>query len=372
MKNEQWQKAIAVLEGLTNYYKKDSDLFYVLGLSYYQLEQYQNAIIALKKTLHLGGTILREIPTGSAPSNDIMIQIAKAYAKNGDKNNAMIWLKKGFASRYDEKPFLKSDAAFNSLKEDVDFLNLFGQVSKKEMTREEAWKRDIDYLLARIKELHFNLENSVSKIDFENRTHDLKTTISESTDEQIIFKIMSLFGALGSGHNIIIPTSPKTGALKKLPIQMYQFEDGMFIVNAKKGYEKWIGYEVKHIGNKPIDEALKLTGSINARDNDMQTIWLGPYFLSLPAILKGLHIIDDAKKVTLNVKSPNDQKEIITLKGASWNFTGFPKLPKLKKENQPLYLSKTDDNYWSKLLTNKTMYVPVSYTHLTLPTIYSV
>ena len=105
VKNKKWQESITILENLTKHYQNDADLFYLLGLSYYQVEQYQNAITALKKTLDFGGTILTEIPTGSAPSNDIMIKIAEAYAKDGDKSNAILWLRKGFASRYDEDPF---------------------------------------------------------------------------------------------------------------------------------------------------------------------------------------------------------------------------------------------------------------------------
>jgi tetratricopeptide (TPR) repeat protein len=89
VKNEKWQEAIPILENLTEHYQNDGDIFYLLGISYYQDEQYQNAITALKKTLDLGGTILTGIPTGSAPSNDIMIKIAEAYAEDGDKDNAI-------------------------------------------------------------------------------------------------------------------------------------------------------------------------------------------------------------------------------------------------------------------------------------------
>ena len=85
-----------------------------------------NAISALKKTLNLGGTILTGIPTGSAPSNDIMIKIAEAYAEDGDKDNAMLWMRKGFVARYDEKPFLKGSSAFKNFSEDEDFLEVFG------------------------------------------------------------------------------------------------------------------------------------------------------------------------------------------------------------------------------------------------------
>ncbi|NQU32847.1 MAG: hypothetical protein HQ521_06400 [Bacteroidetes bacterium] len=126
VQNEKWKESITILENLTKLNQNDADLFYLLGLSYYQVEKYQKAITALKKTLDLGGTILRGISTGSAPSNDIMIKIAKAYAKDGDKNNAILWLRKGFALRYDEKPFLIGNSAFKSLNEDEDFKKLFG------------------------------------------------------------------------------------------------------------------------------------------------------------------------------------------------------------------------------------------------------
>ena len=49
VKKQKWQDAIPILENLTEHYKNDPDLFYLLGLSYYQIEQYQNAIISLKK-----------------------------------------------------------------------------------------------------------------------------------------------------------------------------------------------------------------------------------------------------------------------------------------------------------------------------------
>jgi tetratricopeptide (TPR) repeat protein len=93
VENEKWQEAIPILEKLTQAYQKDGDIFYLLGLSYYQVHQYPNAINALKKILDLGGgTVLTGNPMGSDPSNDIMIQIAKAYSLNGDKTNAStIW-----------------------------------------------------------------------------------------------------------------------------------------------------------------------------------------------------------------------------------------------------------------------------------------
>ena len=55
-KSEKWKEAIIILESLTEQNQNDGDLFYLLGLSYYQTEQYKKAITALKNTLDLGGT----------------------------------------------------------------------------------------------------------------------------------------------------------------------------------------------------------------------------------------------------------------------------------------------------------------------------
>ena len=358
VKSEKWQEAIPILENLTEHYQNDGDIFYLLGISYYQDEQYQNAITALKKTLNLGGTILTGIPTGSAPSNDIMIKIAEAYAEDGDKANAMLWLRKGFAARYDEKPFLKSSSAFKSFDEDEDFLALFGNDTQKDITREEAWSRDLTYLEKRINELLYVPNHAISKTDLSKEILDIKTNIASLSDEQIVFKIIRLFGALGSGHNFIIPPSPNKGALKKLPVQFYQFNDGLFIVDAEEGFEKWIGYKVDLIENTPAEAALQKTNAVNARDNDMQILWLGPYYLELPDVLKGLGIIKNANQVTVTLSDKKGKSEKVTMNPISWKFSGFPILPKLKTENQPLFLSKTEEYYWSKALPEQnTTYV---------------
>ncbi|MGH1387806.1 tetratricopeptide repeat protein [Kordia sp.] len=350
VKSKKWKEAIPILENLTKQYQNDPDLFYVSGIAYYELKQYQNAITSLKQVLKLGGTNLRGIPTGSSPSNDLMIKIAKAYAKLNHKENAMLWLQKGFAARYDEKPFLKEDDAFENFNKDEDFLALFGDASQKDISREEAWIKDVSYLEKRITELHYSPYHLVSKIELAKAFQKLKTNIATLSDKQIVVALLKVVGSLGNGHNLIIPTSPTKGALKKLPVQFYQFNDGLFIVDAEEDFEQWIGYKVDLIGNTPAAEVIQKTNAVNARDNDMQTLWLGPYYAGLPDVLEGIGIIEDANKVTLTLSDLKGNTKKVILNPVDWNFAGFPLLPKLKKENQPLFLSKTEDFYWSKVL----------------------
>jgi hypothetical protein len=358
VKNEKWQESIEILKNLTEQYQNDADLFYLLGLSYYETGQFKNAIIVLKKTLESGGTILRDIPTGSAPSNDIMIKIAKAYAEDGDKENALLWLQKGFTNRYDEKPFLIGDPAFKNFNTDKEFLALFGHDNQTKITREQGWEKDLSYLENRINELHYSPNHSITKTELSREFQNLKTKITVLNDEDIVVEIMKIVGSLGNGHNLIIPTSPNNGVLKKLPVQFYQFNDGLFIVDAEIGFEKWIGYEVDSIENTIIGEALQKTNTVNAKDNDMQKLWLGPYYLGLPDVLKGLGIVENANQVTIILKDRNGKSQKVIMNPVSWNFSGFPKIPKLKDSEQPLYLSKTEDPYWYKLFPeNNSIYV---------------
>jgi hypothetical protein len=356
-KKMKWKELIPIAESLTQQYQKDGDIFYLLGLSYYETLQYQKAIGALRKTLDLGGTIL-VVPTGSCPSNDIMIKIAKAYAMDGEKDNAMIWLKKGFASRYDEKFYLKRDPAFSSFNKDEDFLQLFGVGNQTDMTREEAWAGDLNYLQKRIIEVHYALDDVITKDDFNRLFDKLKSSINTLSDEQIVVEIMKIMGSLGSGHNFVIPTTPKIGSLKKLPIQFYQFDDGMFIVDAEADFEEWIGLKVENIGETSIEEALEKTNLVNARDNEMQTLWLGPLFLVMPDVLYGLGIVENNDLVTITGTDSNGKSQKLTMKPISWNFTGFPKTPPLIKDPQPIYLSKIDNPYWYKsMLDDNLLYV---------------
>ena len=350
VKAKKWQGAIPILESLTLDYKNDEDLFYLLGLAYYETGQFKTAIIELKKALESGGTILTDIPTGSAPSNDIMIKIAKAYAKEGDNENALLWLQKGFVNRYDEKPFLKGDPAFKAINERQEFQQLYGYQSQIDLSREASWVSDIDYLKERIQELHYNPYQSMSKTDLDHKILGLKSEINSLTDKEIVVELMKIIGSLGNGHNLIIPTSPNKGALKKLPVQFYQFSDGLFIVSADTGFEKWIGYEVEFIENTTAEEALQKTNAVNARDNDMQTLWLAPYYLALPDVLKGIGIAENSNEVTLTLKDSKEKSQKVIMYPVSWNFSDFPRIPKLKDKEQPLFLSKTEDPYWYTLI----------------------
>ncbi|MDF1868697.1 MAG: hypothetical protein P1U70_27985 [Saprospiraceae bacterium] len=357
-KNGQWEESKVVLKDLLVQYQNDPELYYLIGISLYETGNYQESIDYFSYCLDLGGASLLGNQINSDPFNDIMVKIAQAYGKLGDKDNTIVWLKKAFEARYDEKPFLIGSPEFEVFSGDREFLELFGVSSRENMTRTEAWETDLSYLESRIGQMNYTLNKGDDRTKIIESFTQVKASISSLSDEEIIVEIMKIVGKLGSGHNLIIPTTPTTGALKKLPIQLYYFSDGMFIVDANDDYKEWIGYEVESIGDMAIEEVLLKSNEVNSRDNDMQILWLGPYYITLPDVLKGLGVIDKTDKVILSLKDSIENTVDLEIAPEDWNFTGFPKLPKLREGQQPLFLSRMDEVYWSTLLIeNKAMYV---------------
>ena len=357
---EQWERALPLLQSLTQQYEEDGETWYLLGLSYFNVQQWQQALAPLKQALGLGFQLER-IPTGASNPNDLMVKIAKAYAQLEDEKNALIWLEKALAARWDDKPKLAGRSLFSSgisadfknIQDSDAFKKLSGASMPGSLTRVQKWQLDLDYLVSEIKRLHVDMYHHVSEAEFTNKVHSIRKAINTLDDQQIVFEFMALLGMLGNGHNFIIPAWGKYGSFTQLPMQFYWFSDGLHIVDAQQPYTHLIGYKVTHFGETPTEIALNLVGKINARDNDMQQLWLAPYYLGLPQVLAGLNIVEEAVNVTLTVRPSEGKEQTVTPKAQAMTFAGFPKLPALKSAGYQRGLSRNNEPYWYEHIVDK-------------------
>ena len=368
VRQENWQAAKPLLEELTSQFQDDGDTWYVLGLTYLQLQLWEKAISALEKTLELG-TVLHNIPTGSAPSNDIMIRIAEAHGRLGNEKDAIAWINKSLVARWDDRPTLAGTSLFNpwknpnfeSIETSEAFQKAAGSYVDKTLSRDDAWRQDLRYLADEIKRLHVNMYHSVSAETFQSNVTNIHKRIPSLTDQQVVFEFMALVGSLGNGHNFIFPVSGAKGSFSQIPMQFYWFSDGLYVVGASEEYQQWIGSKVEAFGNTPAAQALERTKTINARDNEMQQRWLSPYYLSLANVLEGLGIVDSSENFTLTLRDAAGVESIIQPKTSAMIFQGFPKLPPLTVAASPRYLLNSFDSYWSELITeSNTLYVQVN------------
>ncbi len=345
---ERWSDAATLLRQLTTQYSDDGDTWYLLGLACLQTHQWREAIFALQQTINLG-TTLYGIPSGSVPSNDNMVRIAQAHAQLGEQIQAIAWLEKALAARWDERHSLIGHDGFANMADSEEFKRISG-AAVADLGRDQAWRADLNFLVESIERLHVDMYHAIAPIEFQLKVAALQQEIPALSDQQIMVEFMRLLGALGNGHNFVLPVYSLKGALLQLPIQFYWFSDGLFVVAAEEGFQQWVGSKVELIGSTPVAEAAAWTMQFNARDNEMQHLLLSPFYLALPAVLKRLDIVDNAGEVSLTVMKSNGSKSTVTLTPRAFDFRGFPTLPLPKSAHQLLYLSRINEFYWFQKL----------------------
>ncbi|MBT8114155.1 MAG: hypothetical protein KJP04_02160 [Arenicella sp.] len=341
----EWNKAIPLLESLTQQYQDDGDTWFMLGHGYAQTEQCEKAIPALERTLELG-TIMTGINSASSPSNDIMMKIAQCNSTIGNKSQAYKWIEKALEFRWDDRKSLIGSAEFSDINSEIRYQKLSGQYLAPGMSRDEAWIADLNFLIDEMKRLHVDINHRTSMEEIEHKAKLIAQSIPGSSDQNIVFKFMELIASVGNGHNFIVPTHLSKGDFTRLPVQFYWFSDGIYVVEAKPDFKHLIGRKVVAIESTPIEQVMDMLSIVNARDNEMQRYWLGPYYLALPEVLEGLGIVKNAKQVLLTLADATGKREQINLSGEPFNFMGFPTLPKLEGVSNPDYLKRKNENYW--------------------------
>ena len=353
---ENWSHAEPILEDLVAVYADDGDIWHVLGLAYMQSAKWTEAVAALEQAVELGA-FLGGVPTGSSPTNDIMIKIAESYSQLGDRDSAEEWIERSFEARYDGRPFLaNNDRLANAFPSEA-YQKLIGAWHDPGLSRDAAWTADLHYLANEIQRLHANFDGIYSVDEFDTKISEIEQKIPTFSDQEIVFELLELIGSLDNGHNILIPTNGAKGSLSRLPIQFYWFSDGLYIVNASDGFEHLIGTQVTHIADRPVIEVLDSTKPLNARNNEMQHLWLAPYFIAMPDVLHGLGITNSPDEVAISVVSQDGAQQKVTLSGIDWQFVGLPKLPHLQTETQPKYLARHNENYWFEFVAEDLLFL---------------
>lgn len=220
--------------------------------------------------------------------------------------------------------------------------------------RIDGWSRDIDFLLSKIREQHYVYRNKSLPPEMEKRAAILKERINEYSDERMLIELQGLMYFLRDGHSYILPLGSKVADSQYLPLHLYQFSDGMFVIDADEANNRFIGMKVKTIVGVKPEKLLRDMRTFVSQDNIFGAKWIGPTFLRFRGFLERYELAKNADKAMLRFVD----REGKTL-DAAVSFvkpSGFRGVPKLvpprdtSKEKVPMYLSNVADNFWFRYL----------------------
>lgn len=333
--------AESLLVDLTLRMPDDGELWFAIARARHRQGDARRAIEAYRMSLERG---FRYAPW-------MAYQVAHLYAGLGEIDSTLAWLDRSLDLRWDDRPGIAADTAFRELLGHPRFRLLAAIPSDTAPARDEMWRRDLDYLVYEAKRMHAGPERPAHSASFDSAAASIRARIDDLDNDRLLLEMSRLVALLGDGHSGIYgPGSDTPLAFESgtLPLLLYEFTDGLFVIDAVGDARRWIGAEVLRFGEMPAAEAvLALTPYVH-HDNAMTVKWLGVRF-RLPglAFLRAIGATDDPTRVTVILRTPDGKTHRVEFQGGPYRQSFRRKLRAPPGARDiPLYLRRVDTNYW--------------------------
>ncbi len=222
-----------------------------------------------------------------------------------------------------------------------------------ENTRIEKWKLDIDQLGAELPEKHANFFYRTKSQPFHNKLNRLKSNLDKLDNLEVLVSLCKITAAARDAHTSVV--FPATAFL---PIKVYWFEEGIYIIAASDEQAGSIHNKIEGINGVPIEEVVGLLKKVISYENESFLKSQLPNYLCAAEILYGLEILDETKEVELDLRGTDGnlfQRKVSTI--SSNAFYEINTKTSADEPALPLYRRNRDHAYWSDLIgENKTLY----------------
>jgi len=166
-------------------------------------------------------------------------------------------------------------------------------------TRYEAWEQDLTFF----KDNYFKVCKSFPKDSVAKALvliDSISNNINELSDNKIQLLLSKCVSMADDAH-----TSVHFGKFNRIPLRFYLFDDGLFVIKAKKGFEEYLGYKVNRISDKKVDELISIT-DLYMSGNDSWNRYKSSYFLASPDFYEGIDLTLQSDSIKIEFVSNKD------------------------------------------------------------------
>lgn len=247
------------------------------------------------------------------------------------------------------------------------------QAAGQNLLSAPQWREDLRYLVEQISVVHPDAFHHVSEPAFRAAAAKLDAAIPTLSDHQIEVELVRLIAMLGEGHSRLslpglsdpmsdvpeaTPVKDPRLAFHALPLRLYEFTDGLFVVAATAQWRSLLGAQVLAIGGHPAEAAQQAVQPLVNRDNEMGQRLIAPQLVVIPEILQALQLVDDPSKLNLVLRAPDGAE--ITRELAPLAL-GAPPAWLDRVAPPPLYLQHPEENLRAERLREKQiLYIKVN------------
>jgi hypothetical protein len=169
----------------------------------------------------------------------------------------------------------------------------------KPADRQEAWMQDLDHFQRNYYDVCKSFpEDSIAAA---NRIIDsIKQNIATFSDARIQLLLSRCVSMAEDGHTRVF-----FGNYRRIPLRLYLFDDGLYVVKAKPGYEKFLGLKVTRIANRTIDELVRQVDRYMP-GNKSWIEYKSSFFLASPDFLEASNIVTSSDSVSYQFINDGD------------------------------------------------------------------
>jgi len=237
--------------------------------------------------------------------------------------------------------------------------------SNHQLTRTQ-WQQDVDKLLAKIIRLHPNPWRTISKNKFKSHLQAIVNNSGNESKQSTIIKLIksvSMITQAGmDGHSGIWPIQKATD-FHLLPLRLYWFSDGIYILEADEKNSGLIGHRITAIAGISIVNVLAKVQPYVSHENSMWLKSWTPFYATIPELLESLGI---AKGLSVTITTEDSSRTKINTQVTAISAENYEKLffQALNiavlpvNASAPMYLQRVfEQRFWYKQLNENTLYL---------------
>ncbi|MEM8523775.1 MAG: tetratricopeptide repeat protein [Bacteroidota bacterium] len=239
-------------------------------------------------------------------------------------------------------------------------------ISAQKKLSAKEWQADLTFLQKTIHQDYSFLFKKVTAKDFDAAVAKLHSEIPTLESHQIITRMAALVASFRYGHTYLL-LNDRSVNFQRIPINLYQFKEEVYIEGVHKDYEKSLGAKVLAVEGTPIKTAFEKIRPVVPAENEQYFRAYGLSNLLRPEVLHTQGITSELKQnitLTLEKEGTTFQQTFQAKTGINFSeMYGFTKnneewVSARNQEQIPLYLKYLDRIYFYEYLPEqKTVYV---------------
>jgi hypothetical protein len=218
---------------------------------------------------------------------------------------------------------------------------------------------DVRALGQAIETIHPAPFRSVPRERFRAEVDALARRAPSISRNELLVGVLRIIALLGprNGHTGLFPGDPANDPpLHLYPIRLYQFADGLFVVDAVD--KSLVRSRVVAVDGTPVERVLALVSPLVPHDNDSNVRGMAPHYLLTAEVLAGLGITDEENAARFTLERPGGERvdvDLVPIPGPRYAVSFADPLhghypSALPRAPKPMYLAASAKVLWVRTL----------------------